>query len=233
MRRVFAQRFRGRCAVLCFAAIVAAGPIDAFAATPDPVRSGALQRDAIAGFVTEAARVFGLPERWIWAVMRAESAFDPTATSRAGAMGLMQVMPATYAELRARYRLGPNPYAPRDNIMAGTAYLRELYDRFGGPGFLAAYNAGPGRYAEHLQTGRTLPLETRLYVARIAPQLGKDGALPASVRHGPTVAQPIPVDPFAAPIFATVGLVPVGEVSPGSADPAFLFPVLTGREGTP
>lgn len=233
MMSALAQPFLGRCAVLCVAAIVAAGPIDALAATPDPVRSGAVQRDAIAGFVTEAAWVFGLPERWIWAVMRAESAFDPTATSRAGAMGLMQVMPATYAELRARYGLGPDPYAPRDNVLAGTAYLRELYDRFGGPGFLAAYNAGPGRYAEHLETGRALPLETRLYVARIAPQLGQGGALPASVREGPTVVQPAPVDPFAAPIFATVGSVLVGEASPGSADPASLFPVRTGQEMTP
>ena len=232
MMRVLAQPFRGRCAVLCVAAIVAAGPINAFAATPDPVRSGVIQRDSIAGFVTEAARVFGLPERWIWAVMRAESAFDPTATSRAGAMGLMQVMPATYAELRARYRLGPDPYAPRDNVLAGTAYLRELYDRFGGPGFLAAYNAGPGRYAEHLETGRALPLETRLYMARIAPRLAVDGVLPASVLEGPKGVQPAPVDPLAAPIFATVGSVPTDEASPGSIDPASLFPVRTGREGS-
>lgn len=233
MRDFLAKLFRGRCAVLCVAAITAAGSVDAFAVSPDPVRSGAVRRDAIAGFVTEAARRFSLPERWIWAVMRAESAFDPTATSRAGAMGLMQVMPATYAELRARYRLGPDPYAPRDNVLAGTAYLRELYDRFGGPGFLAAYNAGPGRYAEHLETGRVLPLETRLYVARIAPQLAVDGALPASVRGGPKAVQPAPVDPFAAPIFATAGSVPTGQASPGSADPASLFPVRTGREGTP
>lgn len=233
MKRVFSQFFRGRCAVVCIVAILAAGLVDAFAATPDPVRSGAPQRDPIAGFVTEAAQLFSLPERWIWSVMRAESAFDPTATSRAGEMGLMQVMPATYAELRARYRLGPDPYAPRDNILAGTAYLRELYDRFGGPGFLAAYNAGPGRYAKHLKTGRPLPLETRLYVARIAPQLGQDGALPASVQKGAMVVQPAPLDPFAAPIFARAGSVPTGQVSPGSADPASLFPARTGREMTP
>lgn len=232
MRRVFAIAFRGRCAVLWVAAIMAVHPVSAFAVAPNPVLSGGLTRDTIAGFVTEAARAFGLPERWIWAVMRAESAFDPTATSRAGAMGLMQVMPATYAELRARYRLGPDPYAPRDNILAGTAYLRELHDRFGGPGFLAAYNAGPGRYAEHLQTGRALPLETRLYVARIAPQLGLGGALPAPVREGPTVVQPAPVDPFAAPIFVTTGSILTGQVSPGSADPASLFPVRTRREGS-
>ncbi|BCA57503.1 lytic transglycosylase domain-containing protein [Sphingomonas sp. HMP6] len=77
----------------------------------------------------------------------------------------------TWADLRARYRLGSDPYEPRDNILAGAAYLRELYDRYGSPGFLAAYNAGPGRYEEHL-AGRSLPAETRAYVATLAPQVG-------------------------------------------------------------
>ena len=97
---------------------------------------------------------------------------------------------------------------------------------------LAAYNAGPGRYAEHLETGRALPLETRLYVARIAPQLGQGGALPANVREGQTVVQPAPVDPFAAPIFVAAGSILTGQVSPGSADPGSLFPVRTRREGS-
>ena len=74
-------------------------------------------------------------------------------------MGLMQIMPKTYAELRARYHLGSNPYDPRDNILAGAAYLREMHDRYGSAGFLAAYNAGPDRYDEHLATGR--PLRSR------------------------------------------------------------------------
>ena len=72
-------------------------------------------------------------------------------------MGLMQIMPKTYAELRARHRLGPDAYDPRDNILAGAAYLREMLDRYGSPGFLAAYNAGPLRYDQHLATGRPLP----------------------------------------------------------------------------
>jgi soluble lytic murein transglycosylase-like protein len=75
-------------------------------------------------------------------------------------MGLMQIMPLTRSELRARYDLGVDPYDPRDNILAGAAYLRELYQRFGTPGFLAAYNAGPTRYESHLATGRSLPDET-------------------------------------------------------------------------
>ncbi|CAN5146189.1 hypothetical protein BH10PSE1_BH10PSE1_35250 [soil metagenome] len=130
-----------------------------------------LAGDPLTRSISEASQRFGLPEPWIRAVIRAESDFDPRATSRVGAMGLMQVMPATYAQLRTRYGLGPDAYAPRDNVLAGTAYLRELYDRFGSSGFLAAYNAGPGRYQEHLQTGRILPLETRVYVARIAAKL--------------------------------------------------------------
>ena len=55
-------------------------------------------------------------------------------------------------------------------------YLRAMYNRFGSPGFLAAYNAGPGRYAEHLSTGRPLPRETRAYVARLAPLIERPDA---------------------------------------------------------
>ena len=85
----------------------------------------------------------------------------------------MQVMPATWDHLRARYRLGSDPFDPRDNILAGAAYLREMYDRYGTiPAMLAAYNAGPDRYDEHLATGRPLPAETRAYVDQLAPALG-------------------------------------------------------------
>jgi hypothetical protein len=84
-------------------------------------------------------------------------------------MGLMQIMPQTWSELRARYGLGADPYDPRTNILAGAAYIRELYQRFGVPGFLAAYNTGPGRYENHLATDRPLPDETEGYVARLAP----------------------------------------------------------------
>lgn len=103
--------------------------------------------------------------------MRVESANDVRAISPKRAMGLMQIMPATWADLRVRHRLGGDPYDPRDNILAGAAYLRELHDRYGSPGFLAAYNTGPGRYEEHL-AGRPLPAETRAYVATLAPLIG-------------------------------------------------------------
>lgn len=121
-----------------------------------------------ATFITEAAQRFGIPEHWIRAVMRVESAGDVRAISSAGAMGLMQVMPATWADLRARHRLGANPYDPRDNILAGAAYLREMHDRYGSPGFLAAYNAGPGRYEEYL-AGRPLPLKPAPMSSRSRP----------------------------------------------------------------
>lgn len=123
-------------------------------------------------YVAEASQRFGISASWIRAVMRAESGGNVRAVSPKGAMGLMQIMPATWAELRARHGLGTNPYDPRENILAGAAYLRELHDRYGSPGFLAAYNAGPGRYENHLLTGRPLPDETQAYVATITPRIG-------------------------------------------------------------
>jgi hypothetical protein len=128
--------------------------------------------DPFAQFVVEAAQRFGVPGPWIGAVMAMESGGDVRALSPQGAMGLMQIMPDTWADLRARYGLGADPYEPRDNILAGTAYLREMHDRYGSPGFLAAYNAGPTRYEEYLSTGRELPAETQLYVAALAPIIG-------------------------------------------------------------
>ena len=119
--------------------------------------------------VAEAAQQFAIPAHWIRAVMDQESGGNPRALSRAGAMGLMQIMPATWAMLAARHRLGTDPYDPRDNIMAGAAYLREMHDRYGMAGMLAAYNAGPGRYEAYLRFGRPLPAETRAYLARLLP----------------------------------------------------------------
>ncbi|MGQ0581902.1 MAG: lytic transglycosylase domain-containing protein [Reyranella sp.] len=128
--------------------------------------------DPYVSFVHEAAQRFGVPASWISAVMAMESGGDVLALSPQGAMGLMQIMPDTWAGLRARHGLGADPYEPRDNILAGAAYLREMHDRYGSPGFLAAYNAGPARYDQYLATGRELPAETELYVAKLAPLIG-------------------------------------------------------------
>ncbi|AMD60370.1 lytic transglycosylase [Agrobacterium tumefaciens] len=133
--------------------------------------------DPLAVHITEAAKRFAIPERWIRAVMQAESDHNPHAISPKGAMGLMQIMPATWAELRARHGLGDDPYDPRDNILAGSAYLAELHDLYGSPGFLAAYNAGPGRYEKHLVAGDPLPAETVAYMAKIVPQIDADAAV--------------------------------------------------------
>ena len=123
--------------------------------------------------IVEASARFGIPVDWIERVMRAESGGRTMLggrpiTSHAGAMGLMQLMPGTWGQMRARLGLGVDPHDPRDNILAGTFYLRLMYDRFGYPGLFAAYNAGPGRYARHLATGTPLPVETRLYLATLA-----------------------------------------------------------------
>ncbi len=150
-----------------------------------------------AAHIAEASQRFGIPEHWIRAVLRAESAGDVRAISSAGAMGLMQVMPVTWAELRDRYGLGRDPYDPRDNILAGTAYLREMFDRYGNvAAMLAAHNAGPGRYDEYLATGRTLPAETRAYIAALAPILGG-----AAATEPPSSAPPPPPDWREAPLF--------------------------------
>ena len=122
-------------------------------------------------YIHEASGRFGVPENWIRSVMRQESGGQEDVISWAGAMGLMQVMPDTYDGLRARYNLGDDPFNPHNNILAGTAYLREMYDRFGSPGFLAAYNAGPNRLDQYLSNGAPLPTETVNYVASMAPLL--------------------------------------------------------------
>lgn len=149
-----------------------------------------------AAHIAEAAQRFGIPEAWIVAVMDAESAGDTHAVSHAGARGLMQVMPGTWDDLRARYRLGLDPFDPRENILAGVAYLREMYDRYGTiPAMLAAYNAGPDRYDEYLATGRPLPAETRAYIDQLAPALG------VAMQSVDASAAPPPPDWREAPLF--------------------------------
>ncbi|WP_096701070.1 lytic transglycosylase domain-containing protein [Magnetospirillum sp. 15-1] len=133
--------------------------------------------------ITEAAQRFVLPESWIRAVLKAESGGNPRAVSPKGAMGLMQIMPGTWAELRLHLGLGPDPFDPRDNILAGAAYLRAMHDRYGSPGLFAAYNAGPARYDRYLRSGTPLPAETRRYLATLA-RAPTDATLPPALRSG-------------------------------------------------
>ena len=160
----------------------------------------------IATHVAEAAQRFGIPEQWIYAVMRTESAGRIGAVSSAGAMGLMQLMPGTWARQRSRFGLGADPFDPRDNIMAGTSYLRELYDSYGASGMLAAYNAGPGRYEDWWNRGRPLPAETRAYVARIAPMLQPGGA--ATVIASASPVRPVRIAWSQSQLFAVRGDAP-------------------------
>ena len=160
-------------------------------------------------FIAEAASRFALPVTWLHAIMRAESRGRPGAVSHRGAIGLMQIMPATWKELRDRHRLGADPFDPHDNIIAGAGYIRELFDRYGSPGWIAAYNAGPGRYEAALR-GRPLPTETRAYVAVIMPAIG-----PTSAANPTAIAM---VDRFAwtrSPLFVGHG----EQQSPASAVP--------------
>ena len=186
-------------------------------------------------YIKEASDKYDVPERWIREVMRVESGGrtemnGTPITSGAGAMGLMQVMPATYDELRSRYSLGDDPYDPHNSILAGAAYIRELYDLYGNPGFLAAYNGGPGRLDDYLTRNRALPEETRRYVAKIGPYITDSfpnkrstaevyalNSLPTNIPAGPRYTAPAaaPYTPPPAPP------VEVAFAPPSTTDGAF------------
>lgn len=139
--------------------------------------------------IAEASARYGIPAEWIRRVMRAESGGRTMLggrpiVSHAGAMGLMQLMPGTWTEIRTLLGLGQDPHEPRDNILAGTYYLRLMHDRFGYPGLFAAYNAGPARYAQYL-AGRRLPRETVAYAAQITGR-----APPAPIQAGAALPSP-------------------------------------------
>lgn len=179
-----AHSFLGRSKALSrpLAAISVLCLLAACAQTPTaPTRSASVTRgsydppgppsDPWGPWIREASRRFDVPERWIREVMRQESGGRAGATSPVGAMGLMQVMPGTYRELQRRHDLGDDPYHPYDNLMAGTAYVRQMYELYGSPAFLAAYNAGPRRLENYLYANQGLPAETRNYVARVGPRV--------------------------------------------------------------
>lgn len=190
-----------RAAVLLLLSGVPSGwSTTAAAAEVQATRNVSAAVDRYADFIAEAAERFDIPSVWIRTVMRAESDDNARATSPKGAMGLTQIMPATWAELRIHYGLGDDPYDPHDNIMAGAAYVRELFDRYGNPGFLAAYNAGPGRY-EASRKERALAPETRAYVDKLLPEIARDEAEPSAPK---SLAPPAVETPSwaQAPIFA-------------------------------
>lgn len=135
---------------------------------PSPAASDARSRRARApatpraarydDLIREAADAYGLPFAFVKAVVRVESNFNPDAVSRAGAMGLMQLMPATAEEMGVT-----DPFDPRQNVFGGTRYLRLLTNRYNGDInlVLSGYNAGPGNVDKY----RGIPFEaTQGYV---------------------------------------------------------------------
>lgn len=121
-----------------------------------------LNRSAFPDIISEVALLHRVDEGLIRAIIHAESAYQPDAKSPKGAQGLMQLMPATQAELGVI-----DPYDPIDNIEGGTRYLAQLLDQFGGDVTLAsaAYNAGPGAVTRY---GGVPPFdETEEYVRRV------------------------------------------------------------------
>ncbi|BCK76239.1 murein transglycosylase [Gluconobacter potus] len=189
--------------------------------------------DPFAAQIAEAVRRFDVPTAWIRAVMRAESGGDTSAISSKGAVGLMQIMPTTWANLRVRYGLGSDPFDVHDNILAGAAYLREMHDRYGSPGFLAAYNAGPGRYEDFRDRHRPLPPETLAYVAGLLPLLGQNGdTIPLLAVH------PDPLAWRRAPIFIALANdasanITARDLSPIAPHSAGLFVTVSDREPAP
>jgi len=162
---VGAKRVACRLPVLLLSGLVFAGvmPASSVAQTSPIQRTAAASPHAQA--VAEAAQRFGIPERWIWAVMRVESGGRVRAVSPKGAMGLMQIMPATWADLRARHG-GVDPHDIAQNLDGSARYLLMMLEQFSDPALaLAAYNAGPHAVTRH---GGIPPFrETQGHVARV------------------------------------------------------------------
>lgn len=147
---------------------------------PPRVSESERSASSLDAVVAEAAARHGVPPNLVMAVIAAESQFDPLAVSRRGALGLMQLMPATARILRVS-----DPFDPRENIEAGVRHLRAMLDLFDDnlPLALAAYNAGATTVIRH----RGVPpyRETRQYVRRILRRLDSERATsPAEGRRG-------------------------------------------------
>jgi len=183
----------------CIRAMAQTSPVEPSAGILPPA-------ETIDSLVEEASRRFSIPALWIRSVMQVESGGDAHALSPKGAMGLMQIMPETYEALRQAFGLGADPYQPRDNIMAGAAYLHEMLDLYGTSGFLAAYNAGPARYDEQLETGEPLPEETQIYLSRLAPMFSgaQVGRISATANVVTWMTSPLFIDDKTILNFGTV-----------------------------
>jgi soluble lytic murein transglycosylase-like protein len=143
--------------------------------------------------ISRHAQMNGVRADLVRAVMQVESAFNPLARSAKGALGLMQLMPATIRQFSVS-----NPFDPADNVRAGVKYLRELLNRYQNNEelALAAYNAGPGAVDKH---GQTVPpyRETRNYVA----QINQMAARPIEMRGTTLYKVPEVVNGRAVPLY--------------------------------
>jgi hypothetical protein len=150
--------------------------------------------------IATAAKRFNVPAIWIRAVMQVESggrtmlAENQPIKSSKGAMGLMQLMPSTWADLRGQYGLGNNAYDPHDNIMAGAGYLKWLRGKYGYPQMFAAYNDGPGHLDERLRNAGLLPLETRNYLVKVTGVVEGRGGGGLKVKFTRPNGQPVMID---------------------------------------
>ena len=168
--------------------------------------------------IADASKRFNVSENWIRAVMHIESGgrtmLDEKTPiiSSAGAMGLMQLMPPTYHDMRLQYRLGKNPYDPHDNILAGAAYLALLRDKYGYPAMFAAYNDGPGNLDERMRLGGLLPLETQNYLAVVTGTAMTGGGRKMMVKFTRPDGSPVMIN--AAGVFSVRAAFP-GEYAPG------------------
>lgn len=129
-----------------------------------PAEKKKVSRDAshdYDSYIEEASNLYGIPAAFIKAVIKIESNFNPRAVSRVGAMGLMQLMPATAEHMRVS-----DPFDPHQNILGGTKYLRRLSDRYDGDInlILSGYHAGPG----NVEKAGGIPFEkTQQYVRNV------------------------------------------------------------------
>lgn len=142
-----------------------------FSSLPPSLPAPSVSRTDFDEIIARQAKANGLETALLRAVIQAESNFDPRAMSPQGAMGLMQLMPATAAALGVS-----DPFDPEQNIAGGARYLRQQLDRFGDLSLaLAAYNAGPGNVARY----HGLPPfpETQAYVSRVLATLSRTPSL--------------------------------------------------------
>jgi len=208
---------RSACLSSVAALLLLALPVHAAAkkpVKPKPVLSAFQQEEAMGPaelikrwnpIAAKASKRFGVPLIWINAVMRLESggrtmlSESQKMVSDKGALGLMQVLPGTYTEMRAQYGLGTDVFDPKNNINAGTAYLKWLRGKYGFPAMFAAYNAGPGSVEAVMAHTKVLPAETRLYMAGINKILGggADGVLINSAKLTRPDGTTVLIDPIA------------------------------------